>query len=236
MIIIACKYDPTRPVVQRAVASARKFLPNERVLVVDSDSDDKSYFKDVIAMGAEIADIKNKNYDTAAYWYGYKNNRDEKFFFCMHDSSYFVATPPPELYDTPVTTFMKWKNQNPHTWDMCIGPEIEWGRQQLSQTSVPFLYTGFNMVFGPIFFVQAHILQHLEELGFDKVTVENKVPGVGGSERLWGIAFAAVGHRDFPVLTPWISDHRAHEYKNDKIEGAVAQWFAKTWLFRDHPY
>lgn len=229
-----CKFDANRPVVYRAVESACKHLPHERVLVVDSNSDDKSYMDKVKEMGAEVADIGNLNYDTGAYWYAYKTYIDENFFFLIHDSCYFVKPPPSELYDVSVTAFMTFHNTG-GVWHYAVGPEIKWAQNQLEKTDVKYMPSDFYMIVGPILFIKRDLLDKLVELKFDKVLPENKVPGVGAMERLWGIALAQVGINEIPYLSPWIENHSQFEYREGNEDGFQCDWFAKSWLFRDHP-
>lgn len=233
MIVIACKYDSERPVVKRAVETARKFLPNERVWVIDSNSTDKSYFDEIEKLGAEIHDIKNLHYDTGAYWYAYKNNPNEEFFFLIHDSCYFVKSPPEDIYDAPVTAFMTLDNPGP-SWAYAIGPEITWSKEQLELTEIQFKAKNFQMVGGPVLFVQSHILGVLREKKFDLILPTNKVPGVGATERLWGIALQQIGIDVIPSLVPWELDHKKFSYSTNP-DGYRGEWFAKSWLFRDHP-
>jgi glycosyltransferase involved in cell wall biosynthesis len=47
MFVIACKYNPKFPFIIHLVESIRKFHPTEKIVVVDSDSDDKSYFSQI---------------------------------------------------------------------------------------------------------------------------------------------------------------------------------------------
>lgn len=233
MIIMPCKYDATRPVVQRAVQTARQFLPSERVCVVDSNSSDKSYFDDVRSIGAEVLDIGNLNYDTGAYWSAIKKYPDEEFYFLIHDSCYFTGTPPAQLYEEPATAFVTLWNDTPQ-WKYAFGPEMDWARNQLSQTDIQYLDTNFWMVLGPILFIQRETIRKLIELRFDHILPDTKIPAAGATERLWGIALKQIGIDPIPSLHPWVDNHRQFEYSINP-NGLIAGWFAKTWLFRDHP-
>ena len=60
-VLIPCKYSDKSPIVQ-CVASIRKHYPDDLIAVVDSDSDDKSYFESLEKYGVVIEDIQNKNF------------------------------------------------------------------------------------------------------------------------------------------------------------------------------
>jgi len=69
MFVIPCKYNPKFPFVIDLVKSIRKFHPTEKIVIVDSDSDDKSYFSALEKYNVIIEDIGNKNWMVGAYWY-----------------------------------------------------------------------------------------------------------------------------------------------------------------------
>jgi hypothetical protein len=51
MFVIPCKYTNSCPFIIELVKDIRLYHPNDKIVVIDSDSEDKSYFD------------KNKNYD-----------------------------------------------------------------------------------------------------------------------------------------------------------------------------
>ena len=81
MFVIPCKYNKDYPSIQKIVHDIRLFHPEETICVVDSDSDDKSYFDDIkLYKNVIIEDIANKNYQIGAYWYAYKKYPNEDFY------------------------------------------------------------------------------------------------------------------------------------------------------------
>lgn len=86
VFIIPCFYDGTNQSIFRCVNSILKFYKNPKIVVIDSDSPDKSYFKKLLEKKVTILDVKNKNFDTGAYWIGYKNFPGYKFYYFIHDS------------------------------------------------------------------------------------------------------------------------------------------------------
>ena len=67
MFVIPCKYNSNFPFVIELVESIRKFHPNEKIVVIDSDSNDKTYFSILSEYDVIIEDAKNSNWMIGAY-------------------------------------------------------------------------------------------------------------------------------------------------------------------------
>jgi len=72
MFIIPCKYN-SHCKIEETVEAVRNLYPNEKILVVDSDSEDLSYFEKLKKHNVIIAEIKNNNYESGALWYAVEN-------------------------------------------------------------------------------------------------------------------------------------------------------------------
>ena len=48
MFVIPCKFNPNYPFIINLVEDIRNYHPSEKIVVVDSDSEDKSYFDELI--------------------------------------------------------------------------------------------------------------------------------------------------------------------------------------------
>ena len=83
MFVIACRYNSKYPNVINLVDQILNYHPNEKIVVVDSDSDDKSYFQTLQRKGVVIEDIKNKNRELGAYWHAFKKYPHEDHYFCL---------------------------------------------------------------------------------------------------------------------------------------------------------
>lgn len=84
MFIIPCKFNNNSPIYE-CVESIRRFYPNEKIVIVDSCSNDKNYYND---LKADVYDFieGNSNYEIGAYLMAYKKHPNEERYFCIHDS------------------------------------------------------------------------------------------------------------------------------------------------------
>jgi hypothetical protein len=171
-------------------------MPDERILVVDSDSPDKTYFATVEAMGAMVAPIANRHYETGALWHAYRAYPEESFFYLMHDSTE-VLKDMTHLKNVPVSGF-----QGLEAWGNTEGFHVQWANDALATTKIPMSHVAFSMLMGCIHFVQHALLDRLVELGFHAVLPINKWQSQS-MERLWGLAYAHIGHYPIPMLRPW---------------------------------
>ena len=69
--------------------SIQKCYKSPQIVVIDSNSPDKSYFKKLKEKGVIVCNAKNKSYDTGAYWYAYNKFKKAKFFYFLQDSVIF---------------------------------------------------------------------------------------------------------------------------------------------------
>ena len=70
---ITCRFDPENPVVLPCVQSIREHHPDSPIHVVDSASEDKSYYGAVKHFGAKVEDIGNQSLTTGNIWRTYEN-------------------------------------------------------------------------------------------------------------------------------------------------------------------
>ena len=86
MFVIPCKYSERATFIKDLVNSTKHFHPDEKIVVVDSSSQNKDYLAELQALGVIVEDIDNTNWCVGAYWYVYKKYPDESFYYFMHDS------------------------------------------------------------------------------------------------------------------------------------------------------
>ena len=87
MFVIPCKYDKEKSQIRECVASIRNHHPEEKIVVVDSFSEDISYINDIIDIpNVVICNKKNPNYIVGALWKAYEMFPDEHHYVLIHDS------------------------------------------------------------------------------------------------------------------------------------------------------
>jgi hypothetical protein len=87
MFVIPCKYDKEKSQIRECVSSINYHHPEEKIVVVDSFSDDTSYIDDITKIpNVVICDKKNPNYIVGALWKAYEMFPDEHHYVLIHDS------------------------------------------------------------------------------------------------------------------------------------------------------
>lgn len=189
--ILPCKFDPSRPVVIESVRRLREHHPEVDVIVVDSDSEDRSYFAEVEALGATVADAKNRHYSIGAFrlaagMVGYY----DRFWF-LFDSLYINR--PLELDDSPLTT-VRYFQHPPTPWgaDQYGADLFFWGAAALGRIGIdcPPIYAG---VFGPMWFCSDQVVEALTRIGFWGLLPDDKWQACA-MERVIGIVLERLGY------------------------------------------
>lgn len=92
MFIISCYYDSQKSIIGETISSIRKFHPNEKVVICDSDSPDKTYAEKYISDSVEFFDAKNKRRPIGALLETYKKYPEEEYYILIHDSSALMSS------------------------------------------------------------------------------------------------------------------------------------------------
>lgn len=183
MIVIACYNVEGKPFIERCVASCRKFMSSERVVVIDGDSPDLSYVKPVRAMGAAVLLLKNHWYEAGAWWSAYRLFPQEQRFFFLQDSTELTA-PLPFAGVLTVPAYLD------HNAGMStVHHTIVTDHLALTDYDMPMAWKGVS---GNMFFCDRSILDKLAARRFD-VALPHDKRGSEAWERLWGIAFGIEG-------------------------------------------
>ena len=64
IFVIACYYDGSNAAIFECVKSIQKHYKSAKIVVVDSNSPDKTYFQRLKEKKVTVYNAKNKNYDT----------------------------------------------------------------------------------------------------------------------------------------------------------------------------
>ena len=221
LFVIACYYDGSNNSIFDCVNSIQKYYKSPQIVVIDSNSPDKSYFKKLKQKKVIIYNAKNKNYDTGAYWYAYKKFKKANFFYFLQDSVIFKKS----LFKyekKDLTTFRYFlslnkvggrklektsKNIQKRIYDLFVRKkayknhdiygfdfqkQIEWCKLKLNKTDY-FMPRVWLSVFGPIFMCKRIVMKKLYKKGFNKILPTNKLEQMC-MERLFGIAFQQEGY------------------------------------------
>jgi len=165
MFVISCKYNHNFPHIIELVKQIREFHPTEKIVVVDSASDDKSYFNDIEKYDVIIEDINNRNWMVGAYWYAYKKYPNEEFYFFMHDSMK-VKSNLDYLKERDLTLMMTFDRYN-------IGNFNVWSEIITKDSLYEYNLKGYGC-YGPMFFCKNKVMKKMMLMGADKFLPSNK--------------------------------------------------------------
>lgn len=183
MFVIACRYNSKYPNVINLVDQILNYHPNEKIVVVDSDSDDKSYFQTLQRKGVVIEDIKNKNRELGAYWHAFKKYPHEDHYFFLHDSMKLKGSL--EKYTKKELTLLNYFHRKNDILD-------RWGKEVEKKTPFKYKKDGLGC-YGPIFFCKGSVMEKLRENKVDTVLPSNKIEG-WYTERVYGFFFEELGY------------------------------------------
>ena len=201
MFVIACRYSDKNNYVLQLVDDIVQFHPDEEVVVVDSDSEDKSYF-DILSKydNVIIEDIQNKNWMVGAYWHAFKKYK-RPFYYMLHDSMR-VKENLDYLKEKDLTTLYYFNRNMADFNDLKSRVDNE--------TDYTYVDTGFGVA-GPIFFCKHKLLDSIDKKGFSKILPNNKVD-TGHHEGCWGFIFEAEGYdlTECSLFGEFMHDHGPH--------------------------
>jgi len=164
MFVIPCKYNNNYQFIIELVKDIRFYHPNDKIVIVDSDSNDKSYFDEIKKYDVIIEDVKNINWMVGAYWHAYKKYPNEDFYFFMHDS--MKVKDNLDYFKEKDLTTMMYFNRN-------IGNFNSWSNKINNETNYNYLLEGRGC-YGPIFFCKNKIMKRMLEMGVDKLLPTDK--------------------------------------------------------------
>lgn len=220
VFVVACYFDGSNKMIYSCVNSIRYFHPDSEIMIVDSNSPDRSYFELSKMEKISIIDCKNKNYDTGAYWIAFNNSSYDYYYF-LQDS---IVLKSPLFYTMEnrlmilryfpshkeiggfkmvkgrldALLFGLTKFYRPNSVKSIEGfgfnnfDEIEWCQKQLNKINIVFPQL-FTSVFGPVFFCHRVVMQDLKSINFDSILPENKLQQMC-MERLFGIVLTSLNY------------------------------------------
>lgn len=184
MFVIPCKYTSKSPHIVQLVASIRQHHPVEKIMVVDSDSNDKSYFAELEPYSVIIEDVKNQHWMVGAYWHGYFKFPNEPFYYFIHDSTKVKANMD-YLKDSPLTILATFNRNASHTFDA-------WNDRINTETKYKVQHGGKG-VFGPMMLCQNTVITTMYNKGANVLLPATKAE-TGYMEGAFGALLEADGY------------------------------------------
>jgi len=183
MFVIPCKYSAEARFVFDVVSDIKKYHPGEKIVVVDSASQDKTYLTLLEKEGVIVEDIDNINWCVGAYWHVYKKYPNEAFYFFMHDSMR-IKDSLNDIKDKELTIIYYFNRRVCNSFN-------QWSSIIEEQTT--FKYNGDGLgCYGPVFFCKNQVMQSLLNAGVDKLLPTNKQE-IGFAEGAYGFFFEQLG-------------------------------------------
>jgi len=197
MFVIPCKYNPGSAVensyVVQCVESIRSCHPDEKILIVDSDSNNLAYFEYLKNIPNTIlADAKNRNYADGAIWYAFNKYPDEEWYCLLQDSITLKHHLDDFIKGKELFYSLMWFAE---TMPEQGTPELEYLDNLFDSHLKKYKSKRNNSVigcWGPCFVAKREILERLKENNLDKCLAVDKRTSQY-SERIWGICLGYEG-------------------------------------------
>ena len=205
------------------VESIVKSNPGSRIIIIDSNSPDKTYFDIAKSLGAEICDVSNKHRETGSIWYAYKNYSEVDFFYFLQDSLLCLDNVEhlSKKEFSCLRYFPSWDGKKFKGTPGLLGSRCGWADSDVpkEKNGLGFKYKSENgmddrnwlqenlikycpeikiphewySIFGPVFFCRRSTLEKIYNTGFSNILPVNKLESCT-MERAWGIIFKHFGH------------------------------------------
>ena len=193
MFVIPCKYSE-KSNIRNVVSQLVKLHPTERILVIDSYSNDQSYMDDISQYSNVVLAEENQHFMDSAIWFAYFTFPDEEHYFFLQDSME-IHKNLNEFKNQEFTSFMWFpvdrellaKGRGWHNPE-----QKDYARNVLAENTDFEFPEEFIGLFGITFACQRHVLTKLHERGMSKILPRNKQE-MCATERLWGICLKQIG-------------------------------------------
>lgn len=222
MFCFSCKYISQSPV-KECVDSIIQFHPNEKIVIVDSQSEDKSYydfFSDY--ENVDILNDCNPHRVPGALWETYKKYPNEPYYVFIQDS--VILKKSLQTYFDSIDKFISFM-YFPET----AGAEgYDITAKVLSETTykVPEPNAQIFGVFGPLFIIKNELMIKFKESGLMNSLKSTSKHECKACERIFGICAEQEGYspNQFNIEGNYLERHI--QVNEDKIES-----FKKIFLF-----
>lgn len=220
LFVIPCYFDGSNDAIFNCTNSILKYYKNPSIVVIDSNSPDKTYFRKLKSKSIEVINSKNKNYEAGAYWIGFNKYNNFNNYYFIHDSIKFKKNLINfERFDFSSFRYfyshggignvyrlkkrknlqLKLKNtirQDPEKTIFFKGfdniQQYKWAVTELKKTTY-FLPKIWLSLFGSMFICKNKVMRKLKEKNFNKILPTNKNQSMS-MERLFGIVLQQEGY------------------------------------------
>jgi hypothetical protein len=196
MIIISCKYKndiglknhfyiPQQPfysgsssTIEEVITACLKHMPNEKIVVVDSNSEDKTHYTFLKDRNIDIIE-GNLNYEAGALWRAFDKYPNEEYYILLQDTTIPVTNLSEYINDDDqIVSFWYTKN-----WECNDNQVKEWAEENYPSNCDEFKSIIFNLLM-----VKNNVLKILKNKLIHNILPNNKISSAS-MERLWGIIF-----------------------------------------------
>jgi hypothetical protein len=223
MFCFSCKYIPQSPV-KECVNSISKFHPEEKIVIADSQSEDKSYY-DFFCNNKNIDILDNVNFNRVpgALLETYKKYPNEPYYIFLQDSVILKKSLDHYLNsEDQFISFMYFpENAGYEGYDIIV--------DKISKTryKVPEYNQQIFGVFGPLFIIKNEMMEKFKTSGLFDILTSSTKSECKAFERIFGICAEQEGFspEKYNIEGNYMEKHmQVHE---DKISH-----FKKVFLFQ----
>ena len=187
MFVIPCKYSKEKSQIKECVESIHYHHPEEKIVVVDSVSDDLSYIEEISKIPNVIIFNKpNENYIVGALWKVYETFPDEHHYVLIHDSMIINKSLTKFLQDDQTYSFLYFIQEpqlrDQPVIDRFVGPN--------------YIHTpGYPMVgvFGTVCILKNNLMKKFIKNNLHKSFLPTNKDECMVSERAMGVLFSLEG-------------------------------------------
>ena len=192
-----CLDEGSKKSIIKVVKSIRNHHPLAPIVLVDSNSTDKSYFDEVKKFGnVFIEDVNNSGYEAGAVWHIYENYIADVYVFLQDTLE--LRRSLTEFSSQRLGVFVSHEGSG---WLYADQRDMQFARTELLKTEYHHDYDDFRIVQYNAFLAGREIMDKFKDKHLDKVIPWDKF-GSSAMERIWGIALAQEGYEIEKYLLP----------------------------------
>lgn len=186
LFVVCCRYSEKHNYVFWCVDAIRKHHPGSDIVVVDSDSEDKSYLDKLEEAGVIVEDAKNTSYETGAWLHAFDKYKDSyQNFMFLQDSMQLACSLPFSVLSEGGILVHETQNVG---WDN-DAPAREWAEQSYDSTAGDFPETKAVVMHNSFGISSSVMRKVLNSSAFKRWKSPDCKAGSCAWERIWQIVF-----------------------------------------------